>query len=169
MDTVIENIVGGVIILIGVAGAYLITRFAAYWSAKKEDIITGVKASSSFARNEIISYLLDHIANVVDDVVAAMNTKFKPELLAATEDGKLTKEDGRKLRDKALDLIMTELPDSIWEELADVVGDGEEYVKTLIEKFVDVQKSNSNELVSVETTEDFNDENPVVITTDEEE
>lgn len=169
MDAFIENIVGGVIILIGIAGAYLITRFAAYWSAKKDDIVTAVKTSNSFARNEIISHLLDHVANVVDDVVSAMNTKFKPELLEATEDGKLTKEDGRKLRDKALELIMTELPDSIWEELTDVVGDGNEYVKTLIEKYVDIQKSDTNDNSSVETTEDFNDTNSVVITTSKEE
>lgn len=155
MNPIIETILGGVIILIGVAGAYLITKFAGYWSAKRSDILNAIKTSDSFNGNEFMSYLLDRVANVVDDVVAAMNTKFKPELLAKTSDGKLTKEDGLLLRDKALDLIMTELPDSIWDELAGVVGDGEEYVKTLIEKSVDAQKKKQD--TAAETTQDLSE------------
>lgn len=155
---VIETVIAGVIILIGIAGAYLITKIAGYWSAKKDDIVSAIVTSTGFSNNEFATYLLKHVANVVDDVVAAMNTKFKPELLEKTGDGKLTKEDGVVLRDKALELIMKELPASVWDELADVVDDSEEYVKTLIEKSVESQKDGIATLEStIETTQDLSE------------
>lgn len=141
MNPYIETILSGAIILVGVAGAYLITQIASYWSSKRDSIINDIAANFGFTNNEFMKVLLDHVANVVDDVVAAMNTKFKPELIAATKDGKLTDEDKVTLRDKALELIMTELPESIWDELSGVIGNSEEYVKTLIEKSVEAQKS----------------------------
>lgn len=154
MNPYIETILGGVIILLGVAGAYLITKIASYWSSKRDSIINDITANFGFTNNEFMKVLLDHVANVVDDVVAAMNTKFKPELIAATKDGKLTDEDKVTLRDKALELIMTELPESIWDELSSVIGDSEEYVKTLIEKSVEAQKPLSEITSDDDVTED---------------
>lgn len=140
MNNIIEVATGGIIIIIGLTAAYFITKLAGYWTTKRAELDQLIDESDKIQKIPYLDYLLKRVLNVVDDVVAALNNTMKKEILDATEDKKLTKEKGKRIRDKAVELVTKELPDSIWEELSGVVGDTEEFLKTLIEQSVDKQK-----------------------------
>lgn len=146
MDNFTEIIVNGGLIIIVIAAAYLITKLASFWSVKKDQIVADMANCSVFENREWLQILMKRVLNVVDDVVAALNDTYKKELLDAAEDGKLTKEDAKNLRDKALELILEELPENIWSELGDYVGDTIETVKTMIENSVSAHKKGSTAL-----------------------
>lgn len=140
MNDAVQIIISGAVIALGVTGAFLISSFATYWRAKKDSLKQMIAEDEKLQKIPFLDYLFDRVANVVDDVVGALNSTFKKELVEATQDGKLTKEDGKLLRDKAVELIKGELSDSVWDELQIIVGDTDEFLKTLIEKKVEEKK-----------------------------
>lgn len=140
MNNIIEVATGGIIIVIGLTVAYFITKLAGYWTTKRAELDQLIDESDKIQKIPYLDYLLKRVLNVVDDVVAALNNTMKKEILDATADKKLTKEEGKRIRDKAIELVTAELPESIWEELSGIVGDTEEFLKTLIEQSVDKQK-----------------------------
>ena len=146
MENFTEVIINGGLIILAVAGAYLITKLASFWATKKQQIESDMEQSESYTGHEWSNLLMKRVLNVVDSVVSALNDTYKKELISAAEDGKLTKEDGEILRDKAIELIAEELPKTIWTELGDFVGDVTETVKTMIENSVSAQKKGSSAL-----------------------
>lgn len=140
MSNLIEVLTGGMIIIVGLTLAYLITKFAGYWSEKRTELSQLIAESEKVQKIPYLDYLLEKVLNVVDDVVGALNSTMKQEILDATADKKLTKEEGKAIRDKAVSLIKDELPESIWDELNVIIGDSEEFLKTAIEQSVEKQK-----------------------------
>lgn len=132
------------VVAIGAALAYLITVVASYFKSKKEEIKSYIEANCSYMQNEKVNNAFEQLLDIVDRVVAAMNDKYKPELIKATADGKLTDEEKKLLRDKALELIQAEVAEPVKELVTEVVGDFTEYVKTLIENAVSAAKVKTN-------------------------
>lgn len=159
MNENVQTVIGGVIIIIGFAGAWLIGWLASYWKAKRDEINTFIEANKVDGKIRWQDYLLDKALNVVDDVVASLNNKFKKELTDATSDGKLTKEDAKRLRNKAVELVLKELPDNIWEEIGLMENDAVEWIKTAIENSVQAQKE-----VEIDYDEIIETDDPEVFT-----
>lgn len=146
MENFTEVIINGGLIILAIAGAFLITKLASFWATKKAQIEADMANGDTMLNHEWAQLLMKRVLNVVDNVVSALNDTYKKDLLNAAEDGKLSKEDAEDLRDKALELITEELPETIWDELGGYVGDVTESVKTMIENSVSAQKKGSSAL-----------------------
>lgn len=138
--TFLDIIIGIAVVAIGAAGAYAITAFASYFKSRKAELESFICTNEAVANNEQVKNALETLSTIVDNVVNALNTTYKKELLSVTADGKLTKEDGKLLRDKAVDLVIAEVADPMKDLLSDTIGDLSEYVKTLIENAVEKAK-----------------------------
>lgn len=159
MNDALQIIIGGAVIALGVTGAFLISAFATYWNSKKNSLKQMITEDEKLQKIPYLDYLFDRVTNVVDDVVGALNSTFKKDLIEATQDGKLSKEDGKLLRDKAVSLIKDELSDSVWDEIGIIVGDTDEFLKTLIEKKVVEKKLPKNDDTPAEDTNVSTEEN----------
>lgn len=159
MNDALQIIIGGAVIALGVTGAFLISAFATYWNSKKNSLKQMITEDEKLQKIPYLDYLFDRVTNVVDDVVGALNSTFKKDLIEATQDGKLSKEDGKLLRDKAVSLIKDELSDSVWDEIGIIVGDTDEFLKTLIEKKVVEKKLPKKDDASAEDTNVSTEEN----------
>lgn len=146
MENFTEIIIAGGGIILVIAIAFLITKLASFWNAKSDLILNDIMNNEHFRDMEWVEYLLKKVIGVVDNVVSALDDTYKKDLLAAVEDGKLTDEEKKMLRDKAVELITEELPEYIWAQISDVVGDATEYIKTLIENAVSAHKKGTTAL-----------------------
>ena len=146
MENFTEVIINGGLIILAIAAAYLISKLASFWATKRKQIESDMQQSEAYVGHEWANMLMKRVLNVVDSVVSALNDTYKKDLLDAVEDGKLDKDDATLLRDKAVEIIMKELPETIWGELGDFVGDATETVKTMIENSVSEQKTGSSAL-----------------------
>ena len=140
----VEIIISFLIVILGIAGAYVITSIANYFVAKKDEItktaISKLASCNNETANKAIEFAIEQVSDIVNNVVSALNATYKKELLEATKDGKLTDTEKKLLRDKALELINAEVADPIKETLKVVVGNFDEYIKTLIENAVEMFK-----------------------------
>ena len=136
----VEILVGLVIVCLGTAGAYIITTIASYYKSKKQEITNNISAAVNKTNNTNIDTAIKRVMTIVDNVVNALNETYKKELLEACEDGKLGEDEKKMLRNKALQLINAEVGDGIKDILKDVVGNFDEWVKTLIELAVTAAK-----------------------------
>ena len=136
----IQSLLGLVIICLGVAGAYIITSIASYYNKKKDEIQNSISSAINKTDNANIDGAIKRVMTIVDNVVKALNETYKQELLNVTGDGVLTDEEKKLLRDKALELIKSEVGDGIKNLLQDVIGNFDEWIKTLIELAVAANK-----------------------------
>lgn len=136
----IEILIGLVIVCLGVAGAYIITTIASYYNGKKEEITNNISSAINKNNNTNIDTAIKRVLGIVDNVVNALNDTYKKQLLEATEDGKLDDTEKKLLRDKALELVKAEVGDGVKDIIKDVIGDFDEWVKTLIELAVTASK-----------------------------
>ena len=150
--TFLDVIIGIAIVAIGAAGAYAITAFASYFKSRKAELESFIYTNEVVANNDQVKNALETLSNIVDNVVNALNSTFKKELLSVTSDGKLTKEDGKLLRDKAVELVIAEVADPMKDLLSDTIGNLSEYVKTLIENSVEKAKKKTKSSTKASST-----------------
>ena len=150
--TFLDIIIGIAIVAIGAAGAYAITAFASYFKSRKAELESFIYTNEVVANNDQVKNALETLSTIVDNVVNALNSTFKKELLNATSDGKLTKEDGKLLRDKAVELVIAEVADPMKDLLSDTIGNLSEYVKTLIENSVEKAKKKTKTSTKASST-----------------
>lgn len=140
LKNILYPVLGVVTTVGGILVAFLISKFASYWNSKREELEVLISGEKKDTRLRLISYLLTHLFDVIDSVVKSLNDTWKKEMLDSTADGKLTKEEKDKLLDKAIDLVKVELPESAWDELSEIIGDVNEYIRTKIENAISLQK-----------------------------
>lgn len=140
LTNIISPVAGIITVVIGITLAYAITKLASFWQAKRKQIESDVEANFKGTKLYWISYLIKHLFNIIDSVVKSLNDTWKKEMLEASKDGKLTEDEKKKLLDKAVNLVKVEIPDSAWEEISEVVGDIDEFVRTKIENSISLQK-----------------------------
>ena len=148
----LDIIIGIAVVAIGAAGAYAITTFASYIKSKKVELESFICTNEVVANNDQVKNALETLSTIVDNVVNALNTTYKKELLSVTSDGKLTKEDGKLLRDKAVELVIAEVADPMKILLSDTIGNLSEYVKTLIENSVEKAKKKTKTSAKASST-----------------
>lgn len=136
----IEILLGLVIVCLGVAGSYIISTIASYYKSKRNEIVSNVSSAVNKTNNTNIDTAIKRVIGIVDNVVNALNDTYKKELLEATADGKLDDVEKKMLRDKALELVKVEVGDGVKDIIKDVIGDFDEWVKTLIELAVTASK-----------------------------
>lgn len=136
----VQILLGLVIVCLGVAGAYIISAIASYYNKKRDEIANGISSTINKTNNTNIDTAIKRVMTIVDNVVKALNETYKQDLLKATEDGVLTAEEKKLLRDKAVELIKAEVSDGVKDILQDVIGNFDEWIKTLIELAVAANK-----------------------------
>lgn len=131
------SVVGSLlIVVVGIAASYAITKLAEFWKSKSASLTAAADAKFTDTKMDWLNYLLAHATNVIDDIVNALNDTYKKELLEATSDGKLTEDEKKLLLEKGKELVYSEIPENVMEELSEIVGDMEEWVRTKIENSV---------------------------------
>lgn len=136
----VQILLGLVIVCLGVAGAYIISAIASYYNKKRDEIANDISSTINKTNNTNIDTAIKRVMTIVDNVVKALNETYKQDLLKATEDGVLTAEEKKLLRDKAVELIKAEVSDGVKDILQDVIGNFDEWIKTLIELAVAANK-----------------------------
>lgn len=136
----VQILLGLVIVCLGVAGAYIISAIASYYNKKRDEIANDISSTINKTNNTNIDTAIKRVMTIVDNVVKALNETYKQDLLKATEDGVLTDEEKKLLRDKAVELIKAEVSDGVKDILQDVIGNFDEWIKTLIELAVAANK-----------------------------
>lgn len=154
LSPAIANIVGIVATAGGLALIWLLIK-ASSWVSEK---IKSVKASYETFRDDASFNAFINtkcvVMDVIQDVVDALNQTLKKELIENSEDGKLSKEDGKRLLNKAIELIMSEISESQQEILETGFGDLEEWIRTKIENSVEKSKANVVKNNTADSTED---------------
>jgi hypothetical protein len=85
------------------------------------------------------------VDEIIGNVVNELDDTVKKEILAATEDGKLTDEEKIKLKDMAIELINKEVSESIKDFATSIVGDLDSYISTVIENKVTQLKADKDD------------------------
>ncbi len=154
MSDVANVVLSIMIVAVGAAIAYGITVVASYFNAKKEDILACIDQMTAQSNGLRIDDAMKQVVKIVSDVVNALNDTYKQELLNATGDGKLTEEEKVLLRTKALELIDAEVSEPLKELISTVIGDFDEWVRTLLENAVTnaKKKSTNNQTSKASTT-----------------
>lgn len=154
MSDVANVVLSIMIVAVGAAIAYGITVIASYFNAKKEDILACIDQMTAQSNGLRIDDAMKQVVKIVSDVVNALNDTYKQELLNATGDGKLTEEEKVLLRTKALELIDAEVSEPLKELISTVIGDFDEWVRTLLENAVTnaKKKSTNNQTSKASTT-----------------
>lgn len=135
MWEVILSIVAPAITILLSYGAKLLTD---YINDKREEIKTRVK-------NEKTKTYVDLVADNAMNVVQTLNQTLVQDLKAASEDGKLTKDDAILIKNNALDMLKNTLSEDIRELLGEVFGDTDVYLSNVLEKVVcQVKNMSSN-------------------------
>lgn len=140
MSDMVSVIVSIMVVAVGAALAHVITTVAAYFNAKKEDIVKSIEQNINKSNNILISAAIERVVDIVAGVVAALNSTYKQELLEASADGKLSDEDKEKLRNKGIELIKAEVSDQTKLMCEAVIGNFDEWIRTLLENMVTAQK-----------------------------
>lgn len=132
----IQILLGLAIVVIGTAGAYAITSIAAFYKSKRDQILEDLESTKLFKNNDIAKDALKFIDSIIFNVVSELDDTIKKDLLKATEDGKLTDEEKAMLKNKALELVKSQISDPIKEAATVLVGDIDSYISTVIENQV---------------------------------
>ena len=132
----IQILLGLAIVVIGTAGAYAITSIAAFYKSKRDQILEDLESTKLFKNNDIAKDALKFIDSIIFNVVSELDDTIKKDLLKATEDGKLTDEEKTMLKNKALELVKSQISDPIKEAATVLVGDIDSYISTVIENQV---------------------------------
>ena len=143
----IQIILGLTIVLIGAAASYAIATIASYYKSKREQLLNDIEQSN----------LVKYSAIAKSAVETELDDTFKKEILAATEDGKLSTMDKVKLKNKAMDIINLEIADPIKEFAASIVGDLDAYISTAIENCVTELKAGKYPFVTLESYDSSDD------------
>lgn len=132
----IQILLGLAIVVIGTAGAYAITSIATFYKSKRDQILEDLESTKLFKNNDIAKDALKFIDSIIFNVVSELDDTIKKDLLKATEDGKLTDEEKAMLKNKALELVKSQISDPIKEAATVLVGDIDSYISTVIENQV---------------------------------
>ncbi len=119
-------------VVIGAIG--LLTTYATSYF---KQAIAKAKAQTSKIKDEtqkqLINEALDRTANIVEKTIIATNETMVKEITAATEDNKITKEDGEKILNSVKSDVLNQLSVDAKELLSTEIGDLELYIEKEVE------------------------------------
>ncbi|WP_143314470.1 hypothetical protein [Clostridium sp. HBUAS56017] len=152
--TMLEQIIIGAIISVGLAYAIKYTKKGISYLKSKDSMIKDEKLKKIF---DSALDSLDHL--ITTNIVSAENT-LKPQILGAIADGKVTKEELKTLSVIVKDNVLKQLGDDTTKALNTNLGDLNNYLENRIEKILDDLKNDENSgvgrTVIPEVKEDIN-------------
>lgn len=114
---------------IGLLTAYLTKYF--------KQSIANIKAQTSKIKDEtqkqLVNDALDRTSTIVEKTIVAANETLVKEVTAATEDNKITKEDGERILASVKSDVLSQLSDDAKELLSTEIGDLELYIEKEVE------------------------------------
>ena len=108
---------------------FLSTKLIAFINSKTEAVKKNIK-------NETVKTYIDVVSNTVSEVVQALNQEIVNGIKEASKDGKLTEDEAKEIKNKAIEKTLGILSDDAKETLTMVFGDLDTYISTLIESAV---------------------------------
>jgi polyhydroxyalkanoate synthesis regulator phasin len=136
--TMLEQIIIGAIISVGLAYAIKYTKKGISYLKSKNSMIKDEKLKKIF---DSALDSLDHL--ITTNIVSAENT-LKPQILGAIADGKVTKEELKTLSVIVKDNVLKQLGDDTTKALNTNLGDLNNYLENRIEKILDDLKNDEN-------------------------
>ena len=109
--------------------AFLGKKLVAFIDKKGEELETRTK-------NDKAKTYIDLATSTVTDVVEALNQTVVGSIKAASEDGKLTKEDAENIKTMAIDTTKKLLNSEAKDAIATVIDDLDEFIAVLVEAAV---------------------------------
>lgn len=127
--TLVNTVVGILTGLILLGGALL----NLYLKKAYDKVKAQTDGINDVNQRNFINKTLDNINNLITKAVCATQLTLVSEIKASADDGKLTKEDGIKIKDEVLNLIKNQLSDEAKAVISTQVNDLDSYIQTEIE------------------------------------
>ena len=84
-------------------------------------------------QKQLVNDALDRTSTIVEKTIVAANETLVKEVTAATEDNKITKEDGERILASVKSDVLSQLSDDAKELLSTEIGDLELYIEKEVE------------------------------------
>lgn len=130
-----------VIAIIGLAG----TAAVAYLNVLKQKALTAIQGMEDSKLKQSLDDAVSKAADLVESVVTSLEQEEKQEILEAMADGKVTKDELYKLKDKAVSKVTSQLGAGSVKILEEAFGNITEYIGDLVSKQVYTLKNSKNE------------------------
>ena len=140
LSPVVSNILGILVTAIGLGLLWLLIKASSWISEKIKEVKADWEIKLKDSQFNEFFNTMQVTVDTVQDIVDVLNATFKKELLENSKTGKLSKDDGKRLLSKAIELVMLEISDHQKEILETGIDDLEEWVRTQIEKAVEKAK-----------------------------
>lgn len=140
LSPVVTNILGIMVTAIGLGLLWLLVKASSWIGEKIKEVKADWEIKLKDSQFNEFFNTMQVTFDTIQDIVNVLNVTFKKELLEKSNAGKISKEDGKKLLNKAIELVMLEISDHQKEILETGIDDLEEWVRTQIEKAVEKAK-----------------------------
>ena len=117
------------------------SRIISFLNEKIKDQVTKAIENSKLAKFEDAHQAMNDIIEIIHDTVERLNQTVKSEILKASKDGKLTKDEGQKIFDEAIRIIKECATESMMDDLSSIVGNVDEWITNQIEIWVAATKN----------------------------
>lgn len=111
----------------------LITIITAYLVKLINKVCDDTKSKTN---NEMLNYAINAVNSISVTVVKAFNQQIVNDLKTKSEDGKLTIDEIRMIKNDAIDTIKDSLTDTIKETIETAYGDLDQYISNAIESAI---------------------------------
>lgn len=122
---------------------------AVYIQKYLSEAIAKVKAESGKIEDDMlrdnVEYAIDTIEKIIHDTVYSLQVSVVDDIKKASEDGKLTKEEGIEIFNMAKDKILNQVPMSLQLMATHSIEDLEEYINLKIEEQLKIVKQELGE------------------------
>ena len=119
-------------VVIGAIG--LLTTYAtSYFKQAMKKVKAQTEKLSDENQKQLVNDALDRTSTIVEKTIVAANETLVKEVTAATEDNKITKEDGERILASVKSDVLSQLSDDAKELLSTEIGDLELYIEKEVE------------------------------------
>ena len=143
LQPILVQALGTIVTAAITAAAAMLVAYLAKLRKKAQSEINKVENEST---QTYLSNVLDTVYANLSAAVDRIEVTLVKELKNATEDGKLTKEDQDRVAEAAKELCKQITGQETMDALAEIVGDTEQYLLTLIDSLVLQKKVNGADL-----------------------
>ena len=159
LSPVIANIIGIIATAGGLALIWLLIKASSWVSEKIQSVKSAWLNERNDAEFNAFFNTKEIVIDMIQDIVDALNVTFKKELAEKSESGTITKEDGKRLLNKAIELAMAEISENQMEILETGIGDIEEWLRTRIEMSVEASKTKNKDQYTTPTLDTTSESN----------
>lgn len=117
-------------------------KIVSFLNEKIKDSLTKAAENSKLNEIDAAHQAMADIIDIIHDTVERLNETMKSEIIKASQDGKITPEEGKQIFNEAMRIIKTCVPESTIEDLSSIVGDIDEWITNQIEIWVAKTKNN---------------------------